>query len=48
VEFWVVDPDHRQIKVSTPDGRTRTWRGDDEIPVAFSGNAKITVRNVFD
>ena len=47
-EFWVVDSDHRQIRVSTPDGRTRTWRDDDEIPVAFSGNAKITVRNVFD
>jgi hypothetical protein len=47
-EFWVVDSDHRQIKASTPDGRTRTWRGGDEIPVALAGNAKITVRNVFD
>jgi Uma2 family endonuclease len=25
-EFWVVDPDRRQVKVSTPDGHTRTFR----------------------
>jgi len=25
-EFWVVDPKRRQVKISTPDGHTTTWR----------------------
>jgi Uma2 family endonuclease len=33
-EFWVVDPDRRQVKVSTPDGRTVTYPSGQEIPLA--------------
>jgi len=45
-EFWVVDPDHRQIKISTPDGRTVTCRSGDEIPLSFGGT--LAVDSVFD
>jgi Uma2 family endonuclease len=47
-EFWVVDPDRRQIRVSAPDGRARTWVAGDEMPLALFGNAKLSVRSVFD
>lgn len=32
-QFWVVDPDRHQVKVSTPDGRTVTYRAGQEIPL---------------
>ena len=47
-EFWVADPDRRQIRVSTPDGRTRTWAGGDAVPLTMFGGAKLPVRNVFE
>ena len=47
-EFWVVDQDRRQIKVSTPDGRTRTWQSGQEIPLSLFGNAKVAVNDIFD
>ncbi len=45
-EFWVVDPDLRQVKVSTPDGRTVTYRSGHEIPLPFAP-AKIAVDSIF-
>jgi len=37
-EFWVVDPDLRQVKATTPDGITTTFRGGQQIPLsAFGG-----------
>jgi Uma2 family endonuclease len=42
LEYWVVDPDRRQVKVSTPDGRTATYRSGQAIPLLF-GNATIAV-----
>jgi Uma2 family endonuclease len=45
-EFWVVDPDLRQVKVSTPDGRTVTYRSGQEIPLPFA-SAKIAVDAIF-
>jgi Uma2 family endonuclease len=45
-EFWVVDPDLRQVKVSTPDGRTVTYRSGQEIPLPFAP-AKIAVDAIF-
>lgn len=47
-EFWVVDPDRRQVKVSTPDGRTVTYRSGQEIPLPLFGNAKLAVNAIFD
>ena len=30
-EFWVVDEDYREVQVWTPNGRTVTYRSDDEV-----------------
>ncbi len=46
-EFWVVDPDGRQVKVSTPDGRTLTYRSGQEIPLVLFGNATVAVDAIF-
>jgi len=36
-EFWVVNPDLRQVKVSTPDGLTRTYQAGGKIPLNVLG-----------
>lgn len=41
-QFWVVDPDRRQVKVSTPDGRTVTYRAGQQIPLdLFAANLAV-------
>jgi len=45
-EFWAVDPDRAQVKVSTPDGHTVTWPADGEIPVPFGDRAKLKVSDI--
>jgi Uma2 family endonuclease len=47
-EFWGVDPDLRQVKVSTPDGHTVTYRAGQEIALPLFGGARITVDGIFD
>jgi len=47
-EFWVVDPRRRQVKVSTPDGTTRTWRSGQEIPLPLFGGHKLPVDTIFE
>jgi Uma2 family endonuclease len=44
-EFWMVDIDRRQIKVSTPDGHTMTYKSGQEIPLLFGG--RLTVDAIF-
>jgi Uma2 family endonuclease len=46
-EFWVVDPDRRQVKVSTPDGRTLTYQSGQEIPLPLLAGAKLAVESIF-
>jgi Uma2 family endonuclease len=46
-EFWVVDPDRVQVKVSTPDGRTVTWHSGQEIPLPLFQDARIAVDEIF-
>jgi Uma2 family endonuclease len=46
-EFWVVDPIRRQVKVSTPDGTTRTWRSGQEIPLPLFGEHQLPVDAIF-
>jgi len=46
-EFWVVDPDRRQVKISTPDGRTIAWQSGQEIPLPLFGGAGIAVDAIF-
>ena len=46
-EFWVVDPDRRQVKVSTPDGCTITWQSGREIPLPLFSGAGVAVDAIF-
>jgi Uma2 family endonuclease len=46
-EFWVVDPDRRQIRVATPDGTTKTYGSGREIPLLLFGEARLSVDSVF-
>lgn len=46
-EFWVVDPDRRQVKVSTPDGRTLTYPAGQEITLSLLGNVRVAVDAIF-
>ena len=44
-EFWVVDPERQQVKVSTPDGRTVSYKSGASIPLFFGGY--IAVNEIF-
>lgn len=46
LEFWVVDPVHRQVKISTPDGLTKTYQEGQEIPLRLFPGA-LTVKSIF-
>src|SRR5271157_1739122 len=46
-EFWVVDMDRRQVKVSTPDGHTVAYRSGQSIPLYFAAGAKLVLDAVF-
>jgi len=47
-EFWVVDPDRRQVKVSRRDGYTVTYRAGQSIPWLFAPeSAAIAVDGIF-
>ena len=46
-EFWVVDSDHRQVEVSTPDGITTTYRAGQEIPSRLFGGGALKVEAIF-
>lgn len=47
LEFWVLDPDLRQVEVSTPDGITTTHRDGQEIPLRLFGSATLKVNAIF-
>jgi Uma2 family endonuclease len=42
-EFWVVDIDHAQVEVSTPDGRGITYKSGQQIPLFFAEGAQLAV-----
>jgi Uma2 family endonuclease len=42
-EFWVVDLDRKQVKVSTPNGHTLTYKAGQEIPLFFAPGDAIAV-----
>ena len=46
-EFWVVDPMLRQVKVSTPDGITRTYRSGQEVPLNLFPSGTLAVDAIF-
>jgi Uma2 family endonuclease len=37
-EFWIIDIDRRQVKVSTPDGHTIAYKSGRAIPLLFGGH----------
>jgi Uma2 family endonuclease len=46
-EFWVLDPNLKTIEVSTPDGCSRMYTVDDEIPLDRFAPGKVAVADVF-
>jgi Uma2 family endonuclease len=40
-EFWMVSITHRQVQVSTPDGRSVTYKSGQEIPLFFGGRLAV-------
>lgn len=46
-EFWIVDPDLRLVKVSTPDGRTITYRSGQDIPLPMLNGSRLAVDSIF-
>jgi Uma2 family endonuclease len=40
-EFWVIDPKRRTVRVSTPDGRSKTYRTGQQIPLLFGGELSL-------
>lgn len=46
-EFWVVDPKHNQVRISTADKLVRIWQAGDEIPLPLFGNHVLAVDEIF-
>lgn len=47
LQFWVVDADLRQVKVSRPDGITTTYHSNQEIPLDILGGGMLPVAAIF-
>ena len=46
-EFWIVDLDRRQVKISTPDGRTAVYKAGQSIPLFFASGKHLDVDAIF-
>jgi Uma2 family endonuclease len=46
-EFWIVDPELRVVKISTPDGRAITYRSGQEIPLSLFNGGRLSVDSIF-
>jgi Uma2 family endonuclease len=46
-EFWIVDLDRRQIRISSPEGRTATYKAGAMIPLFFAPGKTIVVDAIF-
>jgi Uma2 family endonuclease len=46
-EFWIVDLDRRQVKVSTLDGRAATYKSGQMIPLLFAPGKVLAVDAIF-
>jgi Uma2 family endonuclease len=47
-EFWLVDIEHRQVEVSTPDGRSIIYKADESIPLFFAPGVTLSVNSIFE
>ena len=45
--YWVVDPRLRQVRISTRDARTITWRSSQRIPLSLFWDATLAVDDIF-
>jgi len=45
-EFWVIDALLRLVKMSTPDGNTRTYKSGQEIPLPLFGENRLAVNDI--
>lgn len=48
VEFWVVDPQQREVEVSTADGHSVIYSAAQQIPLFFSPGSHIAVDAIFE
>ena len=46
-QFWRVDLERREVKVSTHEGKIITYRGGDEIPLFIAAGATLSVDAIF-
>jgi Uma2 family endonuclease len=46
-EFWMVDPELREVEVSTPDGNSITYKPAQQIPLFFADGLSIAVDAIF-
>jgi Uma2 family endonuclease len=46
LEFWLVDPERQLVRVSTPDGRAKTYGSGQEMPLPLL-NASIALDAIF-
>jgi Uma2 family endonuclease len=46
-EFWLVDIEHRQVEVSTPDGRGTTYKAGQHLPLFFAKDTQLAVDAIF-
>jgi Uma2 family endonuclease len=47
-EFWIIDPKKREVAVSTPDGRTITYKPGQQIPLFLADASNIAVDAIFE
>lgn len=47
LEFWIVDPKRKTVKVSTPDRRTITYIESDTIPLTLPASGQLAVSDIF-
>ena len=45
-EFWIVDLNHREVEVSTPDGLTVTYKPGQDIPLFFARGKRVPVDGI--
>jgi Uma2 family endonuclease len=48
LEFWVIDPTRKTVKVSKPDQAGKTFRRGDKIPLPLLGGATFPVDAIFE
>ena len=48
VEFWVADPDQREVEVWTPDGRSVTYTAAQQIPLFFAPGSAVSVAAIYE